>query len=225
MKLLSKSFKILKSDHSGKGYITVILYLSPASESGYQLCPFRTPACEAACLGHSSGRMVMDASKAARIRRTVMLMQERVAFGNQIIKEIAAHERKASKLDVLPAVRLNGDSDVRWDTMRFDGKTLMEHFPGVVFYDYTKWPNHLRPDSDIHLTFSRGETTTNEEIQANLDNGRNVAVVFHSVPATWNGWTVIDGDADDLRFLDPTGVIVGLKAKGKARKDTSGFVV
>jgi hypothetical protein len=197
MKLLSKSFKILKSDHSGKGYITVILYLSPASESGYQLCPFRTPACEAACLGHSSGRMVMDASKAARIRRTVMLMQERVAFGNQIIKEIAAHERKA----------------------------LKEHFPGVVFYDYTKWPNHLRPDSDIHLTFSRGETTTNEEIQANLDNGRNVAVVFHSVPATWNGWTVIDGDADDLRFLDPTGVIVGLKAKGKARKDTSGFVV
>ena len=225
MKLLSTSHKILKSDHSGKGYLTQILYLSPAGESGWQLCPFRTPACEAACLGHSSGRMVMAPAKAARIRRTTMLMTDRLRFGNQIISEIAALERKAAKLGALPAVRLNGDSDIRWDTMRFNGKTLMEHFPAVTFYDYTKWANHLRPNGAVHLTFSRSEKTTLEEIQANLDNGRNVAVVFHSVPTTWQGWTVIDGDADDLRFLDPAGVIVGLKAKGKAKRDTSGFVV
>ena len=36
---------------------------------------------------------------------------------------------------------------------------------------------------------------------------------------------VINGDKTDMRFKDPVGVIVGLKAKGKARKDTSGFVI
>jgi hypothetical protein len=38
------------------------------------------------------------------------------------------------------------------------------------------------------------------------------------------GMSVVDGDADDLRFLDGRGVVVGLKAKGPAKKDTSGFV-
>ena len=97
MKLLSTSFKIEKSNHSGKGYITQILYLSPASESGFQMCPFRSPECEAVCLGHSSGLMVMDASKKARIARTVKLMTDREAFGIDIIKEITALERKAAK--------------------------------------------------------------------------------------------------------------------------------
>jgi len=225
MKLLGTSYKIDKSNKSGKGFLTAILYLSPASESGYQLCPFRSPACEAACLGHSSGLMVMPASKQARINRTVLLMTDRQSFGTTIKKEIAALERKAAKLGLLPAIRLNGDSDVRWDVMTFDGLTLMQSFPNVQFYDYTKWPVQFRPDSDIHLTFSRSEKTTLSEIQENLDKGRNVAVVFHHVPTTWQGWTVIDGDADDLRFLDPAGVIVGLKAKGRAKRDTSGFVV
>ena len=36
---------------------------------------------------------------------------------------------------------------------------------------------------------------------------------------------VVNGDESDLRFLDPRNSIVGLKAKGKAKKDTTGFVV
>jgi hypothetical protein len=63
------------------------------------------------------------------------------------------------------------------------------------------------------------------DVRLALSNGMNVAAVFHKVPETYLGRTVINGDETDLRFLDPKGVIVGLKAKGKAKKDTTGFVV
>jgi len=103
---------------------------------------------------------------------------------------------------------------------------MMERYPEMVWYDYTKWPLEKRPSTpNYHLTFSRSEETTLEQIQYSLDGGRNVAVVFDRVPTEWEGWTVIDGDADDMRWLDPVGVIVGLKAKGAARKDITGFVV
>jgi len=55
----------------------------------------------------------------------------------------------------------------------------------------------------------------------------NVAVVFRNkiLPETYLGYKVINGDKTDLRFLDEKGVIVGLYAKGKATKDTTGFVI
>ena len=57
--------------------------------------------------------------------------------------------------------------------------------------------------------------------------GINVAVVFRNaeLPDKWLGIKVINGDKHDLRFKDAKGCIVGLKAKGKAKKDKSGFVV
>jgi hypothetical protein len=238
-KLYSTSTKIEKSNKSDYGYYTLAQYLSPASESGWQMCPFRSPACEKTCLGHSSGLMITSTSKNARIWRTTLLMTDRQAYAAQAIKELAALERKAIKAGVLPAARPNADSDITWENVRFPrpespaisflAATLMELFPNIQFYDYTKWPSKFRPASRLpanyHLTFSRSENTTLDDIQAEFDAGRNVAVVFDEVPTEWQGWTVINGDADDLRFLDPVGVIVGLKAKGAAKKDTAGFVV
>ena len=248
-KLYSTSTKIEKSNKSDYGYYTLAQYLSPASESGWQLCPFRSPACEEACLGHSSGLMVTSTSKNARIWRTTLLMTDRQAYAAQAIKELAALERKAIKAGVLPAARPNADSDATWENIRLqyariDGQivniglmsdshkysqTIMELFPNIQFYDYTKWPSKFRPASRLpanyHLTFSRSEITTLDDIQAEFDAGRNVAVVFDEVPTEWEGWPVINGDADDLRHLDPVGVIVGLKAKGAAKKDLKGFVV
>jgi hypothetical protein len=228
-KLYSTSTKIEKSNKTDYGYYTLAQYLSPASESGWQLCPFRSPACEAECLGHSSGLMITSIAKTARITRTTLFMTDRQAYAAQAVKELTALERKAIKAGVKPAARPNADSDITWENVRFDGQTLMELFPGIQFYDYTKWPSKFRPDSRLpanyHLTYSRSETTTLDDIQAEFDAGRNVAVVFDAVPTEWEGWTVINGDADDLRFLDPSGVIVGLKAKGAAKKDLAGFVV
>ena len=132
------------------------------------------------------------------------------------------------KKDIKPVVRLNGTSDIA-----FHKKGIMDEFPGIQFYDYTKYPFAKRPTSKLpsnyHLTFSRSEHAISYSIGAdignNLENGRNVAVVFDVVPTTWHGIKVIDGDSHDMRFLDSVGVIVGLKAKGEAKKDTSGFVV
>jgi hypothetical protein len=123
-------------------------------------------------------------------------------------------------------VRLNGTSDILWE--RESKPPVMDLFPKVRFYDYTKAPLELRKDRPprYHLTFSRGAYTSDTEIARILATGVNVAVVFApSVPKAWKGFRVIDGDKSDLRFLDPKGVIVGLEAKGKARKDRSGFVV
>jgi hypothetical protein len=228
-KLYGTSTKIEKSNKTDYGYYTLAQYLSPASESGWQLCPFRSPACENECLGHSSGLMVMDNAKRARIARTTLFMTDRKAYAAQAIKELSALERKCAKLGVKAAARPNADSDITWENVRFDGQTIMELFPNIQFYDYTKWPSKFRSASRLpanyHLTFSRSENTTLDDIQAEFDAGRNVAVVFDEVPTEWEGWTVINGDADDLRHLDPVGVIVGLKAKGAAKKDTKGFVV
>ena len=227
--LLSVGFKIAKSNASGKGVVTKIQYGAPAWESGYNMCAFASDACAKACLGHSSGRLQMPASKTARRRRTWLLQRDRKAYGVQIRKELGALERKARREELIAACRLNGATDTRYEAIKFDGMTIMESFPNIRFYDYTKWTSALRPQSSLpsnyHLTFSRSENTTLAQIQTELDAGRNVAVVFDVVPTTWEGWTVIAGDKDDLRCLDPVCVIVGLTAKGKAKKDTSGFVV
>ena len=97
----------------------------------------------------------------------------------------------------------------------------MMMFPQVQFYDYTKIPNRRNVPSNYHLTFSRSETNHQDVILSQ----NNVAVVFDVLPATYLGRTVIDGTETDLRFLDPQNVVVGLKANGKAKQDTSGFTV
>ena len=226
--LYSQSFKIDKSNHS-KVFLSTIQYMSPADESipfgGFNACAYST-LCKGPCLGKTSGRMVTDPAKKARIKRTLLFKWDKKAYGTQLRKETDAHIRKAKKLDRIPAGRLNGCTDILWENVRFDGLNMMERYPEMVWYDYTKWPLEKRPSTpNYHLTFSRSEETTLEQIQYSLDGGRNVAVVFDRVPTEWEGWTVIDGDADDMRWLDPVGVIVGLKAKGAARKDITGFVV
>jgi len=143
---------------------------------------------------------------------------------------------------------LNGTSDILWERMKikgteFDGLTIFEAFPHIQFYDYSKYEYSERENipANYHLTYSYSENTTQEILSDNLINGRNVAIVFNvckfdnkkqcyqkcscELPESWNGYQVISGDDSDVRFLDPQGVIVGLKAKGKARFDQSGFVV
>lgn len=120
-----------------------------------------------------------------------------------------------------PVFRLNGTSDIRWEL-----HDVIQRFPDVQFYDYTKITNRRVKDlANYHLTFSQADGNGADVVKA-IAAGMNVATVFRKVlPATHAGLPVHDGDSDDLRFLDPRGVIVGLKAKGRVKKDTSGFVV
>jgi hypothetical protein len=164
----------------------------------------------------------------ARIRKTVAFFTDRVAFMNKLVKEIRTAIKRAEKHDLIPVFRLNGTSDIRWETVPVtvdgvDYANIMLAFPTIQFYDYTKIANRRDIPANYHLTFSLAEDNDAFAVKA-LENGFNVAAVFRTLPDTFMGRKVINGDETDLRFLDEANVIVGLKAKGRAKKDTTGFV-
>lgn len=220
--------KILKG--TAFGYLTAILHLAPGRLSGFNVCPGASLACLDACL-NTAGRggiikkgETTNTIQKARLRKTLAFFNETETFMAQLAKEIGNIVKLANKHGLTPAIRLNGTSDIRWENEKVGGfANLMEMFPNVIFYDYTKLANRRNLPPNYRLTFSLSESNDVSAEQA-LTAGMNVAVVFRNLPPTFMGRPVIDGDVSDLRFLDPMGVIVGLKAKGKAKKDTSGFV-
>lgn len=225
MKLLTVGNpKLMKGEKAG--YLSFVLHLSPANVSGYETCPKRTAGCTAACL-NTAGRGGMfkpggtNTIQEARKRKTRMFFEQRDEFLALLKKEIAQGIKYAEKKGLIPCFRLNGTSDIAWEKYG-----IIDQFPEVQFYDYTKMRNrkvaHLK---NYHLTFSKADGN-DMDVRLAAAAGMNVAVVFSgAMPETYIGKSVVDGDDTDLRFLDPTGVVVGLKAKGRARKDTSGFVV
>lgn len=228
MKLLSVSnTKTMKGE--GRGFRTFILHLAPSTLSGFNTCPMASKGCAAACL-NTAGRGIYANIQAARIRKTRYFFMNREAFMLDLAADIAVAIRRAEKHGLTPVFRLNGTSDIRWETIPVAGfRNIMEMFPNVRFYDYTKIPNRRNLPPNYSLTFSRSEDN-----EAMAPAGMNMAVVFavapsQPLPSQWNGRIVVDGDKDDLRFLDPRGVIVGLRGKGKAsvhKANThNGFVV
>ena len=237
-----------------RGYSTAIMYFAPADLSGYDVCQYRSAGCTAACLntaGHGGIAKKADVSglndiQRARIARTRLFFLNRALFNRLLVLELGAHIAKARAAGMIPCVRLNGTSDLPWERLRLnDGRTVIETFPDVQFYDYTKHVDRAVANAsgshptNYHLTFSLSETN-GLDCASVLSHGGNVAAVFkicgcsprarcgHYLPESgmsYYGRPVVNGDHDDLRFLDPSGVVVGLKAKGLARIDTSGFVV
>ncbi len=235
MKLLSTGNpKILKG--MAQGYNTYILHLAPADVSGYETCPKRTAGCTAACL-NTAGRGGMfkrgettNVIQEARKRKTRLFFENRGAFMLQLYLDIKKAIKQSEKLGLIPVFRLNGTSDIAWEKYEVqDGKNIFQMFPNVTFYDYTKMLNRKgRALPNYHLTFSAADGNDADVAKA-IEQGYNVATVFgikktEPMPETYNGLPVFNGDDSDLRFLDPKGVVVGLYAKGKAKKDTSGFV-
>lgn len=224
MKLLSTANpKIQKG--TKLGYLSFILHLAPATLSGKETCPKRTAGCTAACL-NTAGRGGMfrkgentNMIQQARIRKTKMFFEQRDAFMLQLEKDINLGIRQAAKLGLTPVFRLNGTSDLsveKWG--------IIEKFPTVQFYDYTKVlgrkVSHL---PNYHLTFSAADGNE-ADVEKAIAQGMNVAMVFDKIPESYKGTPVFNADETDLRFLDPKGTIAGLKAKGRAKKDTTGFV-
>jgi len=212
------------------GYLTFIMHLAPSIISGYQVCPMASPGCKGACL-NTSGRGKMNKIQEARIKKTKMFFEDRNAFIDFLVADIEAGVRKAERENMIPVFRLNGTSDIRWENVSVGNghNNVMEMFPTLTFYDYTKLSNRRNIPENYTLTFSRSET--NElEIGEAICNGMNIAVVFstpkgEALPDKWRTIEVVDGDENDLRFLDPPRCIVGLRAKGDGKKDSTGFVV
>ena len=219
LKLLSLGNpKVLKS--LGQGYLTAILHLAPAKESGFNTCPSATPECSSACL-YFAGRGAFQKIQDARIRKTRQFFEDRPAFLTQLKADIK-HITKADIPEIpncQTLIRLNGTSDIRWELYG-----IPQAFPHAQFYDYTKIPNRKDVPPNYSLIFS----FSGDNLGACLNElalGHNVAVPFMERPDVWQGYHVIDGDEDDLRFLDAAPCIVGLKAKGKLRKQpTSKFL-
>ena len=203
------------------GYLSFILHLAPADLSGHEVCPKRTAGCTAACL-NTAGRGGMfkrgentNMIQKARIRKTVMYFEQRDLFLATLEADIRKAIKFAEKQGLIPVFRLNGTSDLsveKWG--------IIEKFPQVQFYDYTKVLGrkvaHL---PNYHLTFSRADGNAADVPKA-VAQGMNVAVVYDRIPEG-----VFSADETDLRFLDPKVGIIGLKAKGRAKKDTTGFVI
>jgi hypothetical protein len=241
MKLLTlETAKTAKTEKLG--ILTGVLFLSPHKESGcMNTCPY-ADGCQTTCL-NTSGRLKFDGAKAARVRRTTWFKNDRPGFLTALRADIEALIRKAVRENKDPAVRLNGLSDLRWEKIDPD---LFNDFPEVMFYDYTKdrtrYLEYLgainsgdmvdaNPDwqwfANYHLTFSAGSNTTDGEILEILEQGGTVAMVFHDIPKFYNCGTtcvLIDGDTHDARWKDPPSVIIGLKAKGAAKKSTGQFI-
>jgi len=220
-------FKLLSTAnpkiHKGTkmGYLSFILHLAPSTLSGKNTCPKATPGCIAACL-NTAGRGGMfkkgentNMIQKARIRKTVMYFEQRDEFLATLEADIRKAIRFAERKGLIPVFRLNGTSDLsveKWG--------IIEKFPTTQFYDYTKVlgrkVSHL---PNYHLTFSKADGNDSDVAEALLQ-GMSVVAVYDAIPAG-----VPSADETDLRFLDPKGIMLGLKAKGRAKKDYSGFVI
>jgi hypothetical protein len=213
---------------------TYILYLSPynLNSTGKNICPFASKGCAEACL-NSAGRGAFSNVQKARQRKTDLFFSDPNLFFSQLLSDLSKINKKAIKESKNIFIRLNGTSDLDFDKLlvRYTGNGLLS-FGALRFYDYTKDKNKAKnfarySDNDIYrVTYSRKETDQDQEIETLLNYGVNVAVVFsNDLPNTYLNFPVVNGDLTDLRFNDPNGVVIGLKAKGKAKKDCSGFVV
>ena len=221
--------KTVKGD--GSEYLTAIMYLTPWKSAGINVCPMAEQAkCIDGCL-NTAGRGQMSSVQIGRARKTEWFAKDRAGFMEQLAQDLESFVNYCIKRNIQPCVRLNGTSDIRWELITVRGyRNIMEAFPVVIFYDYTKIANRRNVPNNYHLTWSysgASEAYAKQHAIAKV-NGLNIAVVFRrkvDISTEFLGLPTIDGDRDDMRFLDPKGVVVALYAKGKAKQDQSGFVV
>jgi hypothetical protein len=231
--------------NEGRGYRTVGLALAPHKMAGIgNLCTFATRPCINGCLNVAGRTGAEDSAPAlnifrGRIARARLYYQDRARFLEMLVHELAQEYAKAQADGEILIVRLNVLSDIDWPCVHPE---VVKAFSDAIFYGYTKNPHAFRRfiegayPSNYYLTFSRSDANEAEALEF-LRAGHNIAVIFDTkytarmarpLPATFRGFPVIDGDVTDLRFADPRGVVVGLRAKGRLRRaefQRSGFVV
>lgn len=241
MILTTASPKTMKGERLG--YLTGILYMTPArtETDGVNLCPAASPGCLSACLV-TAGRGAFPAVASARAARRRLFLTDPDTFRAALCRDIEAVIRRARRAGMKPAFRLNGTTDVDWsgftdpfirENYFLGGESIPQRYKAdATFYEYSKVPKRftrlVTESHGLDLTFSLSENNSIHARRA-LADGWRVAAVFdvkpgEPKPSTWEGFPVTDGDAHDLTFLHPGGIVLGLSAKGRARRDSSGFV-
>jgi hypothetical protein len=209
---------------------TYILYLAPSNLSGINVCPYASKGCILGCL-NTAGHGQFNSVQLARLNKTLIFKNDRELFYLQLTQELLNIHDKGRKKRIDVAIRLNGTSDIdHLDLIkRYSGIDFLDDYYNktLKFYDYTKSPVIVKKylNTNYKITFSRSEIN-DLQVDEVLQMGGNVAVVFkNELPLTYKGYSVINGDESDLRYYDPKNVIVGLKAKGKAKNDKTNFVI
>ena len=226
--LLTSNSKADKTNNLLSQYLVKFLQLAPANMADkYQtVCRYSTQGCREVCLIFTGNGRYPKVIK-GRTNKTLFYWNDNGLFMEKLTVETAMFEAGAKIQGKVPCIRPNTLSDIPWEQKHPE---YMARFPDTIFYDYTKWPYLERPQENLpqnySLVYSKSEKSSNFEIDTNLNNGRSVAVVFRrELPDKYCGVKVVDGDRHDLTFLHSAPSIIGLLAKGTARKDATGFVV
>jgi len=209
------------------GELTLSLYLAPAKMSGFEVCPGRTAECTRLCLNQSGKNIGPQRDRGdfinqSRITKTRLFFEERDFFMDWLITEVEAAKRKAVRMTHKLSIRLNNTSDISPELFTRNGKNILEMYPEIQFYEYTKVASRVDlikkyPNYDVTFSYTGHNLETCKQM---LENKIRVAVVFKNVPEEWQGYEVIDGDAYDMRYKDDNAVIVGLKYKVNRNKLT-----
>ena len=223
----SVSYSVKHQKSLKYGELTLSLYLAPAKMSGYEVCPGRTAECTRLCLNQSGKNMGVQKERGdfinqSRITKTRLFFEERDFFMDWLISEIDAAKRKAVRMTHKLSIRLNNTSDISPELFVRNGKNILEMYPDIQFYEYTKVPSRVKlmeryPNYDVTFSYTGHNWETCKQM---LENDTRVAVVFKKVPEVWEGYKVIDGDEYDMRYKDDKKVIVGLKYKINRNKLT-----
>ena len=201
--------------------MTYILYLAPASLSGYNVCPMSTEECRTACLsesGHNRIDVKKNAINKARIKKTKLFFEHREFFMGWLVTEINKARNDAFAKGYTFSVRINGTSDISLESFKLGSKNILQMFPLITFYDYTKVAKRfdmLNKYDNYDLTYSFSGHNMLQCLELLSKGNGRVAMVFEGkvLPKTFMGYDVIDGDEYDMRYIDEPGVIVGLKFK------------
>lgn len=205
------------------GTMTYCVYLAPADMSGYNVCP-NSKYCREFCLNGSGQNKCDELARGvegskinqSRIRKTRMFHEHKADFMHLLIHEINKYKKQAERKGMGFSVRLNGTSDLSPLAYRDPetGKNILELFPDVQFYDYTKVYNRIKlmhqyPNYDLTLSYNGYNW---DECEQFLNEGGKVAVVFldEKLPKSYHGFPIVDGNTYDMRYLDPAKHIIGL---------------
>lgn len=225
---LKHSTKMVKSYK--RNVATYCLYLAPADLAGrtdrggrINVCP-KSQHCKALCLnssGHNKADILSHGAgkksniNQSRIKKTRLFYNDRIRFMEILVHEIDRDRRYAAAHNMEFSIRLNGTSDLSPELFRLDGRNILEMYPDVQFYDYTKVFSRTKlqgkyPNYDVTFSYDGYNWTECEEY---INRGGKVAVVFDSetMPKTYKGYRVVDANQYDMRYLDPKGCIMGLE--------------
>ena len=207
------------------------IYLASADLSGFNVCP-NSEYCKDNCLNGSGHNMVDRLSKKGTIDRsrtikTRLLFANKEVFMRIMIHEIEKERKKAENNGTFFSIRLNCTSDINPIAFTLNGKNILEIFPDIQFYDYTKVLNRIalaKKYSNYDITWSIDGSEKNREIGLELlKNGGRVAVVYgeNDMPKTWYGYECCNGDETDYRPSD-IAPVCALKFKKTANNYVNG---